>query len=122
MNEIFTILKRINEEEKVSILVVEQNARAALSLAHYGYVMENGKIVLQDTANNLAENADSVSKSVQKMRWQIRMKTGFDPESVKISDRFKQVVTWKGPMDTDYLDSLQKAYAEKIRDMAKSEE
>jgi len=58
VNEIFTILKRINEEEKVSILLVEQNARAALSLAHYSYVMENGKIVLQDTAYNLAENAD----------------------------------------------------------------
>jgi branched-chain amino acid transport system ATP-binding protein len=56
--EIFTILKRINEEERVSILLVEQNARAALSFAHYGYVMENGKIVLEDTANNLAENAD----------------------------------------------------------------
>jgi branched-chain amino acid transport system ATP-binding protein len=58
VNEIFTILKRINEEEKVSIMLVEQNARAALSFAHYGYVMENGKIVLEDTANNLAENAD----------------------------------------------------------------
>jgi len=58
VNEIFTILKRINEEEKVSILLVEQNARAALSFSHYGYVMENGKIVLEDTANSLAENAD----------------------------------------------------------------
>jgi branched-chain amino acid transport system ATP-binding protein len=58
VNEIFKILGRINEEEKVSILLVEQNARAALSFAQYGYVMENGKIVLEDTADNLAENAD----------------------------------------------------------------
>jgi branched-chain amino acid transport system ATP-binding protein len=58
VNEIFKILRRINEEEKVSILLVEQNARAALSFAQYGYVMENGKIVLEDTADNLAENAD----------------------------------------------------------------
>jgi len=58
VEEIFGILKRINEEENISMLLVEQNARAALSLAHYGYVMENGKIVLEDTANNLAENAD----------------------------------------------------------------
>ena len=71
---------------------------------------------------NLAENVDSVSKSVQKMRWQIRMKTGFDPESVKIPERFKQVVTWKGPIDTNYMDSLQKTYAQTIRDMAKLEE
>ena len=71
---------------------------------------------------NLAENMDSVSKRIQKMRWQMRMKTGFDPASVKIPERFKQVVTWKGPMDTNYLDSLQKAYAQKILEMAKSEE
>jgi aldehyde:ferredoxin oxidoreductase len=71
---------------------------------------------------NLAENMDSVAQRVQKMRWQMRMKTGFVPESVKIPERFKQVVTWKGPMDTNYLDSLQKAYAQTIREMAKSEE
>ena len=56
------------------------------------------------------------------MRWQIRMKTGFNPEAMKIPERFKQVVTWKGPIDANYLDSLQKAYADKIREVAKSEE
>jgi aldehyde:ferredoxin oxidoreductase len=71
---------------------------------------------------DLAGNVDSVSRSVQKMRWQIRMKTGFDPESVKIPERFKQVVTWKGPMDMSYLDSLQKTYAKRIQEMAESEE
>jgi len=58
VEEIFRILKIINAEENVSMLLVEQNARAALSFAHYGYVMENGKIVLEDTAKNLGENAD----------------------------------------------------------------
>jgi aldehyde:ferredoxin oxidoreductase len=71
---------------------------------------------------DLAENVDSVSRRVQEMRWQIRMKTGFDPESVKIPERFKQVVTWKGTMDTNYMDSLQKTYAKRIREMAKLEE
>lgn len=56
--EIFGILKRVNEEEKVSILLVEQNANAALGLAHYGYVMENGRIVLDDSAQKLRDNAD----------------------------------------------------------------
>jgi aldehyde:ferredoxin oxidoreductase len=70
---------------------------------------------------NLAENMDSVARRVQNMRWQMRMKTGFDPGSVKIPERFKQVVTWKGPLDTNYLDSLQKVYAQKIQEMAKSE-
>ena len=56
--EIFRILKRVNEEEKVAMLMVEQNAQAALSLAGYGYVIENGRIVLDDTAAKLAQNAD----------------------------------------------------------------
>ncbi len=58
VEEIFGILKRINEEEKVSMLLVEQNARAALSLAQHGYVMENGRIVLDGTGENLRGNAD----------------------------------------------------------------
>ena len=58
VEEIFRILKRINEEEKVSMLLVEQNARAALSLAQHGYVMENGRIVLDGTGENLRGNAD----------------------------------------------------------------
>jgi aldehyde:ferredoxin oxidoreductase len=71
---------------------------------------------------NLAENVDAVAQRVQKMRWQIRVKTGFDPGSVKIPERFKQVVTWKGPLDSNYLDSLQKTYAQRIREMAAWEE
>ena len=71
---------------------------------------------------NLAENVDAIAQRVQKMRWQIRVKTGFDPGSVKIPERFKQVVTWKGPLDSNYLDSLQKTYAQRIREMATSEE
>jgi branched-chain amino acid transport system ATP-binding protein len=58
VQEIFHILKRINEEEKVSLLLVEQNARAALGLAKHGYVMETGRIVLDDAAENLINNAD----------------------------------------------------------------
>lgn len=58
VNEIFQILKRINEGERVSILLVEQNARAALSLAHHGYVMENGRIVLDNTGEKLKANED----------------------------------------------------------------
>jgi branched-chain amino acid transport system ATP-binding protein len=58
VDNIFSIIKRINENEKTSILIVEQNAAAALSMADYGYVMENGHIVLDDTADNIMENED----------------------------------------------------------------
>ena len=58
VKEIFEIVRRINQEEKTSILLVEQNARAALSLADYGYVMENGRVVLDGPASKLRENED----------------------------------------------------------------
>ena len=54
---IFQTLKQINESG-VTILLVEQNARAALKLAHRGYVMEVGRIVLEDTAEALLANPE----------------------------------------------------------------
>jgi branched-chain amino acid transport system ATP-binding protein len=56
--EIFEIIQRINREEKTTILLVEQNARMALSIADHGYIMENGRIVLDDTAEKLKANED----------------------------------------------------------------
>ncbi len=58
VEEIFQILKTVNQEEKVSMLLVEQNARAALSIAQRGYVMENGRIVLEGSTEELKDNAD----------------------------------------------------------------
>jgi branched-chain amino acid transport system ATP-binding protein len=58
VKEIFGIIDRINKEEGTTILLVEQNARIALSIADYGYIMENGKIVLDDPVNKLKENED----------------------------------------------------------------
>ena len=58
MEEIFANIKRLNEQEKTTILLVEQNATVALDIAEYGYVMENGAIVLEGKADALRENAD----------------------------------------------------------------
>ena len=58
VQEIFKIVQRFNAEEGTSILLVEQNATAALSIAKYGYVMENGKVVLDGPADKLKENED----------------------------------------------------------------
>ena len=58
VNEIYEIIKRLNEEQKTSMLLVEQNAKMALSVAHYTYIMENGKIVMDGTAEKLSENED----------------------------------------------------------------
>jgi aldehyde:ferredoxin oxidoreductase len=113
----------------VEFLIQDEKARVFLtSMVSCLFAREVYKeAVLADCLNavgyrSLAENLDSISRRVQKKRWQIRMKTGFDPSSVKIPERFKQVVTWKGPMDTNYLDSLQKAYAQRIWEMAKPKE
>jgi branched-chain amino acid transport system ATP-binding protein len=56
IKQIFEILKKINEENKTTIFLVEQNANQALKLAHRGYVMENGRIALVDKAENLLNN------------------------------------------------------------------
>lgn len=58
VNTIFEIIKKINEVHRTSVLLVEQNARAALSVASYGYVIENGRVVLDGTAEQLSENED----------------------------------------------------------------
>ena len=58
VEEIYNIINRFNTESKTSVLLVEQNVRIALSIAHYGYVMENGRIVLDGTAEFLRNNED----------------------------------------------------------------
>jgi len=60
--EIFRILRRINEEEKVSILLVEQNAALALDLADYAYVLETGNVVMSDKAS-VVKNDETIRKS-----------------------------------------------------------
>ncbi|MGB4802587.1 MAG: ABC transporter ATP-binding protein, partial [Anaerolineae bacterium] len=54
----FDIVKRINQEQRTTILLVEQNARLALSIADYAYIMENGRIVLEGDPAALRDNAD----------------------------------------------------------------
>jgi branched-chain amino acid transport system ATP-binding protein len=56
--EIFDIIRRINRERGVTILLVEQNAHMALKVADYGYVLEVGRIVMEDTGARLAEKED----------------------------------------------------------------
>ncbi|MFC1903160.1 ABC transporter ATP-binding protein [Chloroflexota bacterium] len=54
--ELFEIIKRINQERETTILLVEQNAQLALSIASWGYVMENGQIVLDGPSDEVREN------------------------------------------------------------------
>ncbi|SIQ58213.1 amino acid/amide ABC transporter ATP-binding protein 2, HAAT family [Alkalispirochaeta americana] len=58
VQQIFEIISQINSENGTTIFLVEQNANQALKVAHRGYVMENGRITLSDTAANLLENPE----------------------------------------------------------------
>ena len=58
VKEIFAIVRRINREEGVSILLVEQNAKMALETADYGYVLEVGRIVMHDTSAALMQSSE----------------------------------------------------------------
>lgn len=58
VKQIFSIIKKINKEQKTTIFIVEQNANLALKAAHRGYVMETGMITMTDTGENLLANED----------------------------------------------------------------
>ncbi|HWU63221.1 MAG TPA: ABC transporter ATP-binding protein [Ensifer sp.] len=82
--EIFAIIKRLNAEQKVTMLVVEQNARIALEAAHYGYVMELGRIVMGGPAEKLR-----ASKDIQEFY------LGQQGESQRGQRRWKNRKTWR---------------------------
>ena len=58
VEEIFEIVRALNAKERVSFLLAEQNASIALRYADYGYILENGRVVMDGPAKSLAENED----------------------------------------------------------------
>ena len=84
VKEIFAIIKRVNAEEGMSVLLVEQNAKIALETAHYGYVIEVGRVVMADTCENLMQ-----SKDIQEFY------LGAKEESARGERRWKKKKTWR---------------------------
>lgn len=82
--EIGAIVGRLNKERGISVLLVEQNAKMALDLSDYGYVMENGRIVMEDTSARLREATD-----IQEFY------LGMKDEGVRGRRRWKQRKTWR---------------------------
>jgi branched-chain amino acid transport system ATP-binding protein len=89
VEEIFHIIREIREQEKVSVLLVEQNARAALEMADYGYVMENGRIVLDGPAEQLRENEDI-------KEFYLGLNTSGERKSYKDVKHYKRRKRWLG--------------------------
>jgi len=84
VQEIFAIIRRLNKEQGVTILLVEQNANVALKTADYGYVLEIGRIVMQDTAERLLQSED-----VQEFY------LGVQGETQREQKRWKRRKTWR---------------------------
>ncbi len=84
MTEIAAIIQRLNAEQGVSVLLVEQNAKMALEISEYGYVMENGRIVMEDTSERL-QNATDIQEFY----------LGMKDEGVRGRRRWKQRKTWR---------------------------
>ena len=82
--DIFNIVKKINEEQKTTILMVEQNANMALATAHFGYILELGRFVLEGPCANLRENED-----VQEFY------LGIKEQSVRGQRRWKKKKKWR---------------------------
>jgi aldehyde:ferredoxin oxidoreductase len=62
----------------------------------------------------LAGNLGAVAERVQKLRWELRMATGYDPRAVTIPKRFGEITTWKGRVDEGYMSALKEEYARQI--------
>lgn len=84
VQEIFGILKRLNAEQNMTMMLVEQNASAALKLAHDGYVMEVGRIVMDGTAETLMKSEDIQSFYL-----------GHQEEGPREGRRWKKKKTWR---------------------------
>jgi aldehyde:ferredoxin oxidoreductase len=115
-----------NLEEAVDFLVHDEQGRVLLtSMVSCLFAREVYKNELLANCLNslgygvLAANIEDVSRHIQKLRWQTRLATGFDPKGVKIPKRFTEVITWKGQVDEGFLNSLKKEYAKRIIEMAK---
>lgn len=66
----------------------------------------------------LADSMDSVAGEIQKLRWKMRVRTGYRPESVSIPKRFTEITTWKGAIDAAFMANLKNEYAKKILEIA----
>ncbi len=84
VQDIFGIIRRLNSEQKMTMLLVEQNANMALKNGDYGYVLENGRIVMEDSCENLMAS-DDIKEFYM----------GIKDEGVRGKRRWKRKKTWR---------------------------
>lgn len=84
VHEIAEVIKRLNSEQQVTVLLVEQNAKMALAISQYGYIMEGGRVVMEDTTENLSKSTD-----VQEFY------LGMKARGIRGNRRWKKRKTWR---------------------------
>jgi len=68
---------------------------------------------------DVAANLDTAGGEIQRLRWRLRMRSGYAPLRAKIPKRYTEVVTWKGAIDTQYMETLRQTYARALMDLGK---
>jgi len=114
-----------NVNKAIDFLVEDEKGRALLTsmvsclFARNVYTDEVVSQCLTSIGyTELAGQLDAVASRVQRLRWNLRFASGFNPDEVTIPKRFGEVTTVKGPIDMSYLDALKKEYGKRIRILA----
>uniref|UniRef100_UPI0006CFF77C aldehyde ferredoxin oxidoreductase C-terminal domain-containing protein n=1 Tax=Salidesulfovibrio brasiliensis TaxID=221711 RepID=UPI0006CFF77C len=116
-------------EKAVNFLVEDEKTRVYLCamvacLFSRGVYSEEmlGQALASVGYDNLAADMEAASERIQRIRWQTRFDTGFEPDAVKIPKRYLEVETWKGKVDPEYLNALKTRYAERLIEIGRGEE
>jgi aldehyde:ferredoxin oxidoreductase len=112
-------------EDAVAFLIEEERRRVQLTcmvsclFARNVYSEERLQECLASIGlSRLANSVMDRSKDIQNKRWQLKYLTGYNPTSVSIPKRFGEVITWKGPVDTDFMHAVAGEYQKAVRKLA----
>jgi aldehyde:ferredoxin oxidoreductase len=115
-------------EQALNFLVKDEEGRALLtSMVSCLFAREIYKEeLLADCLTALgygtmAAQLPELARRIQRLRWQTRLATGYDPARVKIPKRFTEIKTWKGPLNQEYMEALRMSYARRILELAREE-
>ena len=116
--------RRKTAEDAVKFLVNDEKGRVFLTsmvaclFARSVYADEVlGNCLRSVGYGTLADNMDAVAGGIQKLRWQMRISTGYQPEHISIPKRVSEITTWKGPIDGAFMANLKDEYSGRILEM-----
>lgn len=115
-------------QKAVDFMLEQERSRILLSsmvgcfFGRNAYTLENISKAINSLGYSFsAQDLDLIAQDIQSKRWELKFRSGFDPESISIPKRYLEVKNWKGEIDPSYLEQLKKAYAQAIRQMGGKE-